>query len=184
MILVALVLLAGGGQLTSASTPTFTEADVAAIEACADRFDNRGECPGSTADNTTAIDCMTGLPDDSDDDDLKACLRRGMEQCSFSYNSTTPEMDQRALRVCSARSRGATQAAIANWFVRAEQRLPRRLYEEYELLYGTVPLRAQAAALSATATPTVSPPLSAAAARTGVWESFAIFLWRSERDED
>ena len=181
MILAGIMLLAGGGQ--AMSIPTFTAGDVAAIEACVDRGDNRGACPGSGADNRTAIACMTELPDDADDDAFKACLRSGMAQCSHSYADTTPEMNQRALRVCSARSRGATQAAVADWFVRAERRLPAPVYEAYQRTYATVAPRADEQALRATATSTVSHALSVAAVRTGVWDSFALFLWRAERDE-
>ena len=44
------------------SVPTFTDADVTAIEDCVDRGYNRGSCSGFGTDNRTAIACMTNLP--------------------------------------------------------------------------------------------------------------------------
>ena len=182
MSFAVLILLAGGGQ--AMSIPTFTDADVTASEACADRGDNRGVCPGSGADNRTAIACMTDLPDNTSDDAFAACLSTVMERCSSSYAAATAEMNQRVLRICSARARGATQAAVADWFVRAERRLPASIYDGYQRTYATVASRADAQASSATARPDLSLPLRIAAIRTGVWDSFAGFLWRAERDED
>ena len=182
MILAGIMLLAGSGQ--AMSIPTFTDADVAAIEACVDRGDNRGSCPGSGGDNRTAIACMTDLPDDTSEDAFAACLSTVMERCSSSYAATTSEMNQRVLRICSARARGATQAAVADWFVRAERRLPAPVFEGYKRTWASVAPRADAQASSTTALPDLSLPLRMAAIRTGVWDSFARFLWRAERDEN
>lgn len=175
------MLLAGGGQ--AMSVPTFTDADVTAIEACVDRGDNRGTCPGSGADNRAAIACMTDLPDDADNDAFSACLATVMERCSSSYAATTTEMNERVLRICSAWTRGATQAAVSDWFVRAERRLPPPVYAGYQRTYASVAPRADAQAASATALPDLSLPLRIAAIRTGVWDSFARFLWNAERGE-
>lgn len=166
------------------SVPTFTDADVTAIEACVDRGDNRGSCPGSGTDNRTAIACMTNLPEDSSDDAFSACLSTVMERCSSSHASTTPEMNQRVLRICSARARGATQAAVADWFVRAERRLPAAVYAGYQRTWDTVAPRADDRASTATANAGLSLPLRVSAIRTGVWDSFALFLWRAEREEN
>jgi hypothetical protein len=180
MILGALILLAGSGQ--AMSIPDFTDADVASIEACVDRGDNRGACPGSSANNRAAIACMTALPDDTTDEGFSACLSAVMERCASSYANVSPEMNQRVLRICSARARGATQAAVADWFVRAERRLPAPVYQGYQRTYATVATRADSQASGATALQDLSLPLRRSAIRTGVWDSFARFLWRAERD--
>ena len=77
-----------------------------------------------------------------------------------------------------------TDAAVADWFVRAERRLPAPVYEGYQRTWATVAPRADAQASSTTALPDLSLPLRIAAIRTGVWDSFARFLWRAERDEN
>ena len=182
MIVATLILMTGSGQ--AMSVPTFTDADVEVVEACVDRGDNRGSCPGSGADNRTAIACMTDLPEESSEDAFLACLSTVMERCTSSLAAATPEMNQRVLRICSARARGATQAAVADWFVRAERRLPANVYEGYQRTWGSVAPRADDRASSATATADLSLPLRVAAIRTGVWDSFALFLWRAERDQD
>jgi hypothetical protein len=182
MIVATLILMTGTGQ--AMSIPTLTDADVEAVEACVDRGDNRGSCPGSGADNRTAIACMTELPEESSEDAFVACLSTVMERCTSSLAATTPEMNQRVLRICSARARGATQAAVADWFVRAERRLPANVYAGYQRTWGSVAPRADDRASSATANAELSLPLRVAAIRTGVWDSFALFLWRAERDED
>ncbi len=182
MIIATLILLAGTGQ--AMSIPTFADANVEAVEACVDRGDNRGSCPGSGADNLTAIACMTDLPEESSEDAFAACLSTVMERCTSSFAATTPEMNQRVLRICSARARGATQAAVADWFVRAERRLPANVYAGYQRTRDSVASRADDRASSATANAELSLPLRVAAIRTGVWDSFALFLWRAERDED
>ena len=182
MILSVFLLLAGGGQ--TMSVPTFTDADVTAIEACVDRGDNRGACPGSGADNRAAIACMTDLPDDATEDAFSACLSMVMERCASSYAAVSPEMNQRVLMICSARARGATQAAVADWFVRAERRLPAPVYQGYRRTLATVATRADDQASGTTALPDLSLALRVSAIRTGVWDSFALFLWRAERDED
>lgn len=182
MILAAVMLLAGEGQ--AMTTPTFTDADVTAIETCVDRGGARGACPGSGADNRAAIACMSDLRRDATDDGFTACLSRIMERCASTYAGTTPEMNQRVMRICSARARGATQAAVADWFARAERRLPAPVYEGYRRTWATVAPRADAQASSTTARPDLSLALRAAAIRTGVWDSFALFLWNAERGED
>lgn len=182
MILSLLMLLAGAGQ--AMSVPTFTAADVTAIETCVDRGDDRGACPGSGSDNRAAIACMTDLPDNATDDAFTGCLSAIMERCASAYVSVPGEMNERVLRICSARTRGATQAAVADWFERAERRLPAAVYGGYQRTYGTVAARADERASGTTALPDLSLPLRVAAIRTGVWDSFALFLWRAERGED
>ncbi len=182
MILGTLLLLAGGSQ--ALTIPTFTDADVAAIERCVDRGNNRGACPGSGVDNRTSIACMTNLAEDASDAAFRACLSTVMERCASSYAGIAPEMNQRVLRVCSARARGSIQAAVADWFVRAERRLPAPIHDGYRRAYGTVATRADDQASRATVRPDLSLPLHVSAIRTGVWDSFALFLWRAERNED
>lgn len=166
------------------SIPTFTDGDVSAIEACVDRGDNRGACPAGAAYNRVAIACMTDLPAQATDDEFSACLSTIMDRCASSYASISPEMNQRVMRICSARTRGATQAAVADWFARAERRLADPVYQGYRRTLATVATRADDQASSTTALPDLSLALRASAIRTGVWDSFARFLWRSERAGD
>lgn len=179
MIIAMMALALGAGQ--TLQTPRFTEAEVAAVEACTSRPDSKGDCPGAETAARASIACMTSLPPGASEDDLGVCLTTITDRCVQSYASTTPEMNALGIRLCSARSIAGVQAAVADWFVRARGRLPAPVYDQYVAVYATAGPRAEQQVAAATETDELSLPLQRNAVRAGVWSSFAHFLWQAER---
>ncbi|MRL68847.1 hypothetical protein [Brevundimonas sp. SPF441] len=158
-------------------TPTFTAAQVQQAIACADGPDP-GEC-ASEHTKRSVLHCMTELPAGADEAAFSQCAGAITDRCVRGWASTTPEMNKRGILVCAAQTRAALRFGVDDWFARADRRMDASIMRQYRAQLATVDgrLRDQTAEIT-------GPDMEVrrAGTQTGIWESFARFLWRSERD--
>ena len=124
---------------------------------------------------------MRELPADAEGDDFTACVGAITDRCVSGWASTTPEMNRRGILVCAAQTRAALRLGVDDWLERAGKRMDSSLVRQYRAQLATVDtrLREQTAEIEADGQPHVE--VRIAGTRNGIWESYARFLWQSER---
>jgi len=151
--------------------PVFTDEDVRRAVQCADQSNDR--CARSE-DIAATITCLA-LPQHAGEDAVSECLSNITDRCVMRWQSTTPEMNRRAILICAAQSRAAMREGANDWLGRAETSIDASAFAQYRSLTATVPERAEQDAESVG-----SDAVRQAGARTGVWASFILFLWHEQ----
>lgn len=162
-----------------ASPPRFTDIHMQQAEACAD-----GPAPSQCANadaQAAARRCMQGLPAHSDDSAFGACMAAVTDHCISNWSSTTSEMNRRVILICAARTRAATRVEIDAWLNRADQRLDPSISRQYRAQLATVDTRLKEQTEEIRTDGAGNVEVRIAGTRNGIWESFARFLWLSER---
>ena len=153
------------------TVPAFTQDEVRQAVACADRSSDRCAPP---QDRAATIDCLA-MAESAGVDAVDQCLAGIMDRCVGRWEATTSEMNTRVIVICAAQSRAALREAADDWLERADGVVPEAALSQYRGLRTTVPSRADQDVMGRSAA-----GINEAAARTGVWTSFVLFLWREQ----